>query len=231
MDRLGSSGEGCWCLASCSGHTIAVGGKVPEEPTSKAQMLGSLLRWGGLKVRGSMPLHRPLGRYCRGCRWEGVCGGGWRAQGHNCECGGVENADIMARVVSNSLSLLDVVLHYQVPTVNACKTQYDSMMACEGCSADVSMMNLGALLNCFPRCNPIDDCDGSFSTPVEPLDCEDALRVEGNVLFSPGGSLPRQSSEGCVWNMVKGPNGFLDFQWDGWRTQRGALAPGNEAEE
>ena len=81
--------------------------EVGEEPTSKAQMLGSLLRWGGLKVRGSMPLHRPLGRYCRGGRWEGVCGG-WRAQGHNCECGGVENADIMARVASNSLSLLDV---------------------------------------------------------------------------------------------------------------------------
>ena len=31
--------------------------------------------------------------------------------------------------------------------------------------------------------------------------------------------------------MMKGPNGFLDFQRDGWRTQRGALAPGNEAEE
>ena len=126
----------------------------------------------------------------------------------------------MARVVSNSLPLLDVVLHYQVPTVYACKTQYNSMMACEGCSTDVSMMNSGALLNCFPRRNPVDDCDGSFSTPVKPLDCEDALRVEGNVFFSPGGSLPRQGSEGRVWNMVKGSNGFLDFQWDGWRMQR-----------
>ena len=144
MDRLGSSGEGCWCLASCSGCTIAVGRKVPEEPTSKAQMLGSLLRWGGLKVRGSMPLHRPLGQVLQRMQM-GRCVRGWRAQGHNCECGGVENADIMARVVSNSLSLLDVVLHYQVPSVYACKTQYDSMMACEGCSVDVSMMNSGAL--------------------------------------------------------------------------------------
>jgi hypothetical protein len=50
VDRLGSMSEGCWCLAGCGGRAIAVGRKVPKEPASKAQTLGSLLGWGGLKV-------------------------------------------------------------------------------------------------------------------------------------------------------------------------------------
>ena len=50
VDRLGSLGEGWCCLAGCGGCIVAVGRKVPEEPTLKSQTLGPFLRWGGLKV-------------------------------------------------------------------------------------------------------------------------------------------------------------------------------------
>jgi hypothetical protein len=37
------------------------------------------------------------------------------------------------------------------------KTQHDGMVAHEGCGTDISMMESGALLNRFARCNPINN--------------------------------------------------------------------------
>ena len=98
---------------------------------------------------------------------------------------------------------------------STCETQHNSAMACKDCETDVSMVKLSGLLDCLPGSNPVNNQDRPFSL-VKTLDFENTLSVEGNVLVASRGALPRQSSEGCVRDIMNGPDGILSFQRNVW---------------
>ena len=121
----------------------------------------------------------------------------------------------MTRVVGDSLSLLYVVFHHQIPIILAREAQHDSMVACKDRGTDISMVDPSALLDRFARRNPINHSDELLGAPVEAFDSEDPLGIKGNVVFTPCSLLPRRRGEGCVRDMMESLDSFLDLQRDG----------------
>jgi hypothetical protein len=109
MFALPVGDEGCQRFASCGSFLLAVTWKVSCETTSKA-------------VR-AMPLPRRVNHVLR--RKATFCGRwGWRYLNHR-TCGNyrerskVETPQIMGWIEGNSLSLLNVILHGNIPAVRA----------------------------------------------------------------------------------------------------------------